>query len=166
MSERTSSSLKSNVYNLFWDLRFLVIIITCFYLTWAESSQGELIGWDSSRRPSVTRTTVKSWISSTFGHIQPCTAELAALGRLRRPYLRRIQNIFMTCWLSRERSLPSGLLVCCCCFGVIFIILFPQDVSIFFFFSYFIQTTKMIRCDTIFGLSTRTFLLSHVFFQR
>ena len=60
-----------------------------------------------------TWTTVKFWISSIFGQIQPYTAELAALDRLKKSftYLRRIQNSFMTCWLSGERSLPFGLLV-------------------------------------------------------
>ena len=29
---------------------------------------------------------------------------------------RTIKNIFMTYWLSGERSLPFGLLVFCCCF--------------------------------------------------
>ena len=70
-----------------------------------------LIG--SSSFLQVARTTVKFWISSKFGQIQPCTAEIAALDRLKKyiTYLRRIQNIFMTCWLSVERSLPFGLLV-------------------------------------------------------
>ena len=41
------------------------------------------------------------------------TAELAALDQLKKSvtYLRTIQNILMTCWLSGERSLPFGLLV-------------------------------------------------------
>ena len=47
------------------------------------------------------------------GQIQPCTAELAALDRVKKSltYLSSIQNILSTCWLSGEQSLPSGLLV-------------------------------------------------------
>ena len=61
----------------------------------------------------VRRTTIKSLMSSKFGKIQPWTADLAALDRLKNlsfTYLRTIQNILMTCWLSGERSLPFGLL--------------------------------------------------------
>ena len=68
----------------------------------------------SSSFLQVTRTTVKSWISSKFGQIQPCTAELAALDHLKKsfPYLRNIQNILMmTSWLPGQRLLPFGLLV-------------------------------------------------------
>ena len=71
-----------------------------------------LIG--SSSFLQVTRTTLKSWISSKFGKIQPCTAEFYALDRLKKSftYLRSIQNILMmTCSLPGERSLPFGLLV-------------------------------------------------------
>ena len=71
-----------------------------------------LIG--SSSFLQVTMTTVKYWISSKFGQIQPCTAELAALDRLKKSltYLRTIQNILMmTSWLPGERSLSFGLLV-------------------------------------------------------
>ena len=52
-------------------------------------------------------------MSSTFGQIQPWTAELAALDLLKKSftYLRTIQNILMTCWLSGDRSLPIRLLV-------------------------------------------------------
>ena len=61
----------------------------------------------------VTRTTLWSQISSKLGQIQPWTAELAVLERLKKSftYLRTIQNILMTCWLSGVRSLPFGLLV-------------------------------------------------------
>ena len=31
-----------------------------YYLTWAEGSQGELIGWDSSRRPCVHPSTLSN----------------------------------------------------------------------------------------------------------
>ena len=71
-----------------------------------------LIG--SSSFLQVTRTTVKSSISSKFDQIHPCTAELAALDRLKKSftYLRTIQNILMmTSWLPGERSLPFGLRV-------------------------------------------------------
>ena len=39
-------------------------------------------------------------------------ANLAPIERLKKSftYLRTIQNIFMTCWLSAERSLPLGYL--------------------------------------------------------
>ena len=48
-----------------------------------------------------------------LGQIQPWTAELAALDHVTKSltYLRTIQNILMTCWLSGEGSLPFGLLV-------------------------------------------------------
>ena len=63
----------------------------------------------------VTRTTIKSRMSSKFDQIRPWSVELAALERLKKSftytYLRTIQNIFMTCWLAGERSLPFGLLV-------------------------------------------------------
>ena len=61
----------------------------------------------------VTRTTIKSRISSKLGQIQPWTAELAALDQLKKSftYLRAIQNNLMTCCLSGEQSLPFGLLV-------------------------------------------------------
>ena len=61
----------------------------------------------------VTRTTIKSRMSSKFSQIQPLTLELDALDQLKKSftYLRTIQNILMTCWLSGERSLPFGLLV-------------------------------------------------------
>ena len=54
-------------------------------------------------------------MSSKFDQIRPWSVELAALERLKKSftymYLRTIQNIFMTCWLAGERSLPFGLLV-------------------------------------------------------
>ena len=52
-------------------------------------------------------------MSSKFDQIKPGSVELAALERLKKSftYLRTIQNIFMTCWLAGERSLPFGLLV-------------------------------------------------------
>ena len=52
-----------------------------------------------------------SLISSKFGHIQPCTAELAALDRLKQSftYLRSIQNILMTCSQVSDRC-PLGYL--------------------------------------------------------
>ena len=61
----------------------------------------------------VTRKTIKTQMSLKFSQIQPWTAELAALDQLKKSftYLRTIQNILMTCWLSGERSLPFGLLV-------------------------------------------------------
>ena len=66
----------------------------------------------SSSFLQVSRTTVKSWNSSKFGQIQPCTAELAALDRPKKSFTHwSIQNIFMTCWPSGERSLSFGLLV-------------------------------------------------------
>ena len=70
-----------------------------------------LIG--SSSFLQVTRTTIKSRMSSKFGQIQLWTAELAALDGLKKSftYLRTIQNILMTCWLSGEQSFPLGLLV-------------------------------------------------------
>ena len=70
-----------------------------------------LIG--SSLFLQITRTTIRSRMSSKFGQIRLWTAELAALECLNKSftYLRSIQNIFMTCWLSCERSLPFGLLV-------------------------------------------------------
>ena len=54
-----------------------------------------------------TRTCIKACMSSNY------RAELADLDQLEKPftYLRTIQNILMTCWLSGERSLPFGLLV-------------------------------------------------------
>ena len=63
----------------------------------------------------VTRTPIKSLMSSIFGR-QPWTAELAALDRVTKyfTYLRTIQNILMTCWLTGERLLPFGLLVYFC----------------------------------------------------
>ena len=39
---------------------------------------------ESSTFLQVTRTIVKFWISLKFGQIQPCTAELAALDRLKK----------------------------------------------------------------------------------
>ena len=52
-------------------------------------------------------------MSSKFDQIRPWSVELAALERLKKSftymYLRTIQNIFMTCWLGGERSLPFGL---------------------------------------------------------
>ena len=56
----------------------------------------------------VTRTTIKSPMSSNFGQIQSWTVELASLERLKNLIL---DNFLMTCWLSVERSLPFGLLV-------------------------------------------------------
>ena len=54
-------------------------------------------------------------MSSKFDQIRPWSVELAALESLKKSftymYLRTIQNIFMTCWLVGERSLPFGLLV-------------------------------------------------------
>ena len=75
------------------------------------SSTFILIG--SSLFLQVTRTTIKSQMSLKFGQIRPWTAQLAALDQLNKcfTYLRAIQNILMTCWLSGERSLPYGLLV-------------------------------------------------------
>ena len=48
-----------------------------------------------------------------LGQIKPWTVKLAALVRLKKyfTYLRTIQNILITCWLSGEQSLPFGLLV-------------------------------------------------------
>ena len=56
---------------------------------------------------------MKSLMSWKFDQIPSWTAELAALDRVTKSftYLRTIQNILMTCWLSGERSLPFGLLV-------------------------------------------------------
>ena len=58
---------------------------------------------------------MKSRMSSKFDQISPWSVELAALEHLKKSftymYLRTIQNIFMTCWLAGERSLPFGLLV-------------------------------------------------------
>ena len=65
----------------------------------------------------VTRTTIKCHMSSKFDQIRPCSAALAALELLKKKsftYLRTSQNIFMTCWLSGERSLPFGLRVVMC----------------------------------------------------
>ena len=61
----------------------------------------------------ITRTTIKSRMSSKFDQIATWNAELTALECLKKSftYLRTIQNIFMICWLSGERSLPFGLLV-------------------------------------------------------
>ena len=61
----------------------------------------------------VTKKTIKSWKSLKFSQIQPWTAELDALDQLKKSftYLKAIQNILMTCWLSGEQSLPFGLLV-------------------------------------------------------
>ena len=61
----------------------------------------------------ITMTIIKSRMSLKFGRIRPWAAELAALERLKKSftYLRTIQNIFMTFWLSGEQSLPFGLLV-------------------------------------------------------
>ena len=61
----------------------------------------------------VTRTTIKSRMSKKFDQIQAWTAELAAIDRLKKyfTYLRTIQNILMTRWLSGERSLLFGLIV-------------------------------------------------------
>ena len=71
-----------------------------------------LIG--SSSLLQATRTTIMSQMSSKFGQAQPWTAELAALDQLKFffSYLRTIQNTLMTCWISDERSLPFGPLVC------------------------------------------------------
>ena len=62
-----------------------------------------LIG--SSSFLQVARTTIKFRMS--------LTVELAALDQLKKSftYLRTIQNILMTCWLSGEQSLPFALLV-------------------------------------------------------
>ena len=70
-----------------------------------------LIG--SSSFLQVTRTTIKSLMSWKFSHNQPATAELAAHDKLIFffTYLRTIQDILMTCWLSGERLVPFGLLV-------------------------------------------------------
>ena len=58
-----------------------------------------LIG--SSSFLQVTRTTVKSWISSKLVQIQPCTEVLSALDGLKKSFtfLRSIQSILMPCWL-------------------------------------------------------------------
>ena len=50
---------------------------------------------------------------SKFDQIRSWTAELAALEPLEKSftYLRTIQDVSMTCWLSGERLLPFGLLV-------------------------------------------------------
>ena len=52
----------------------------------------------SSSFLQVTKTTIKSLMSLKFGQIQPWTAELAALDRLKKyfTYLRTIQTILMT----------------------------------------------------------------------
>ena len=52
-------------------------------------------------------------MSSKFDQIRSWTAELAALEPLEKSftYLRTIQDVSMTCWLSGERLLPFGLLV-------------------------------------------------------
>ena len=52
-------------------------------------------------------------MSSKFDQIRSWTAELAALEPLENSftYLRTIQDVSMTCWLSGERSLPFWLLV-------------------------------------------------------
>ena len=72
-----------------------------------------LIGSSSFLR--ATRTTIQSQMSSKFGQIQAWNEELAALDQLKNIfYLKTIQNILMTCWLSGERSLPFGLLVSFC----------------------------------------------------
>ena len=70
-----------------------------------------LIG--SSSYLQVMRTIIISRTSSNFVQIRPRTEELAALECLKNSftYLRTIQNIFMTCWLSGERLLPCGPLV-------------------------------------------------------
>ena len=70
-----------------------------------------LIG--SSSFLQVTRTTVKSWISSKFSQIQTILHSKLPLSVwiFFFTYLRSIQNILITCWLSGERSLPFGLLV-------------------------------------------------------
>ena len=67
-----------------------------------------LIGFSSFLQ--ITRTTIKSGMSSKFGQIGPWTAELAALERLIKIFY-LLENYFMTCWLSDEGSLPFGLLV-------------------------------------------------------
>ena len=73
-----------------------------------------LIG--SSSFLQVTRTTIKSQMSYKFCQIHLWTAELAAHNQLKTSftYLRTVQNILMTCWLSGERSLSIGLLVVDC----------------------------------------------------
>ena len=50
---------KHTVQNIFLKGTF------CFQLTWAEGSQGELIGWDSSRRPCV-RASVRPCVHPHF----------------------------------------------------------------------------------------------------
>ena len=52
-------------------------------------------------------------MSLKFDQIRSWTAELAALEPLEKSftYLRTIQDVSMTCWLSGERSLPFGLFV-------------------------------------------------------
>ena len=54
----------------------------------------------------VTRTAIKSRMSSKLSQIQPLTAELDALDQLKKSftYLKTIQYILITCWLSGKRS--------------------------------------------------------------
>ena len=63
--------------------------------------------------------TIWSQIRSKLDQIQPWNAELASLDQFTKSftYLRTIQNILMTSWLSGERSLS---------FGLLFIHLFPH----------------------------------------
>ena len=72
-----------------------------------------MIGSSSFFFLQVARTTIMSRMISKFSQIQPWTAEFAALDQLKKSftYLRTIQKILMTSWLSGERSLPFGLLV-------------------------------------------------------
>ena len=124
-----------------------------------------LIG--SSSFLQVKRTTIISRTSLNFGQIRPRTVELAALECLKKSftYLRTIQNIFMTCWLSGERSLPFGLLVffssssCTCYFSEDYILntfssYFSCTVPFFFFLSLylFFYFFLMFSCSFLFFL--------------
>ena len=72
-------------------------------------------------------TTIKAYLSLNLGRIPPLTSELVALEGLKKTSYNLVSTLapsflfgqwifilVMTCWLSGERSLPFGLLVCIC----------------------------------------------------
>ena len=69
----------------------------------------------SSSFLQVTRTTVKSWVSSKFGQIQPFTAELAAPDRLKKIFylLDKYSNYFDD-MLALRREIVA---LCATCFS-------------------------------------------------
>ena len=110
--------------HLSWDvLEFQPDLTTDYGVTCPWASEKSMYNFVNTLAPSflletssflqVTKTNIKSQMSSKFSQFQPWTAEIAALDQLKKSftYLRTIQNILMTCWFSGDRPLPFGPLV-------------------------------------------------------